>query len=97
MNKFSDGFPTSDDRDEIEELMINHVIEGLDMSSLVQFAREALYKAYADYTDNDLLEEVERFAPHLLEEYDDLEDEEETESSMMDEYIDQHRSNKEGL
>jgi hypothetical protein len=75
MNKFSDGFPTSDDRDEIEESLINHVIEGMDMSTLVQFARESLYKAYADYTDNDLLEEVERFAPHLLEEY----DEEETE------------------
>ena len=97
MNKFSDGFATADDRDEIEESLICHVIEGMDIDTLVQFAREALYKAYANYTDNDLLEEVERFAPHLLDEYDDEEDEDETESSMMDEYIDQHRFNKEGL
>jgi predicted Zn-dependent peptidase len=74
MNKFSDGFPTSDDRDEIEESLINHVIEGMDMSTLVQFAREALYKAYADYTDNDLLEEVERFAPHLLDLEEEIDD-----------------------
>jgi hypothetical protein len=75
MNKFSDGFATADDRDEIEELFICHIIEGMDMDTLVGFAREALYKAYANYTDNDLLEEVERFAPHLLDEYDE-EDEE---------------------
>lgn len=97
MNKFSDGFVTTDDRSDIEDSFISHIIEGMDMSTLVGFARDALYKAYADYTDNDLLEEVERFAPHLLDEYDDEEDEDETGSSMMDEYIDQHRSNKEGL
>ena len=71
MNKFSDGFPTTDDRDEIEESLISHIIEGMDISTLVGFARDALIDAYAKYTDNDLLEEVERFAPHLLEEYDD--------------------------
>ena len=92
MNKFSDGFATADDRYEIEESLICHVIEGMDIDTLVQFAREALYRAYANYTDNDLLEEVERFAPHLLDE-----DEDETESYMMGEYIDQHRPNKEGL
>ena len=76
MNKFSDGFPTSDDRDEIEESLISHIIEGMDMSTLVSFARDALYEAYSQYSDQDLLGEVDRFAPHLLdEEYDEDETE----------------------
>jgi hypothetical protein len=75
MNKFTDGFATADVRDEIEESLINHVIDGMDMSTLVSFARDALYEAYSKYSDQDLLEEVDRFAPHLLDE-DDEEDEE---------------------
>jgi len=75
MNKFSDGFPTSDDRSDIEDSLISHIIEGMDMSTLVSFARDALYEAYSQYSDQDLLEEVDRFAPHLLDE----DDEEETE------------------
>ncbi len=75
MNKFTDGFATADVRDEIEESLISHIIDGMDMSTLVSFARDALYEAYSQYSDQDLLEEVDRFAPHLLDE-DDEEDEE---------------------
>ena len=75
MNKFVDGFATADVRDEIEESLINHVIDGMDMDTLVSFARDALYEAYSQYSDQDLLEEVDRFAPHLLDEEDE-EDEE---------------------
>ena len=71
MNKDFDGFPTADERAEMEEMLIESVIDAMDMSTLISFARDALFDAYAKYTDNDLLEEVERFAPHLLDEDDD--------------------------
>jgi len=71
MNKDFDGFPGGVDRADMEEMLIESVIDGMDMSTLISFAREALFDAYAKYTDNDLLEEVERFAPHLLDEDED--------------------------
>lgn len=71
MNKFSDGFSTADERVEMEDMLIDSLIEDMDMSTLISFARDALFESYSQYSDHDLLEEVERFAPHLLDEDDE--------------------------
>ena len=54
-------------RSELELALAERIVEGMDMDTLVQYAIESLTRAYEDLTMPDLLEEVENFAPDLLE------------------------------
>jgi hypothetical protein len=44
------------------------VVEGMDLDSLVTYAVERLTDAYSEAEESSLMEEIEHFAPHLLEE-----------------------------
>jgi hypothetical protein len=46
------------------------IVEGMDLDSLVQFAYDVIVEGLGDMSVNEILEQVEANAPHLLEELD---------------------------
>ena len=55
-------------REELIEAFAEFVVEGMDMDSLVTYAIERLVVAYGQEDESHLIEQIEHFAPHLLEE-----------------------------
>jgi hypothetical protein len=55
-------------REELIEAFAEFVVEGMDMDSLVTYAIERLVVAYSQEDESHLIEQIEHFAPHLLEE-----------------------------
>ena len=55
-------------REELVQAFAEFVVEGMDMDSLVTYAIERLTEAYTESDESALMEEIEHFAPHLLEE-----------------------------
>ena len=53
-------------RIQLEEDLATEVVEGMDMDALVQLAIDHLSDFYKQCSDNELLAEVEEYAPHLL-------------------------------
>jgi hypothetical protein len=57
----------------IEQLIENYasdLVEGMDLETLVQFAYDVIVENLEDMSVNEILEQVEVNAPHLLEELD---------------------------
>ena len=57
------------DRDELQDNMINTIIDGMDMTGLCQLAYDYLNESYDKYSVDELIEEVEEYYPHLLEDW----------------------------
>jgi len=55
------------DRDQLQEDMINRIIDGMDIDGLCQLAYDYLNESYDKYSVDELIEEVEEYYPHLLE------------------------------
>jgi hypothetical protein len=58
---------------DIEQLIENYasdLVEGMDLDTLVQFAYDVIVENLEDMSVNEILEQVEVNAPHLLEEMD---------------------------
>ena len=55
----------------LEERMADHMVEGMDLDTLVSFAIDGLTSFYSRLSDAELLATVRDHAPHLLEETDD--------------------------
>jgi hypothetical protein len=55
-------------REALIEAFAEFVVEGMDLDSLVTYATERLTEAYTESDESALMEEIENFAPHLLEE-----------------------------
>lgn len=53
-------------RDELETLLAERVVEGMDMDTLVVYAIERLREAYRDLSSEELRLELQEFAPDLL-------------------------------
>ena len=58
------------DRDELQDNLINQIIDGMDIDGLCQLAYDYLSDNYDKYTVGELIEEVEEYYPHILEESD---------------------------
>ena len=56
------------DRDQLQEDMINRIIDGMDMDGLCQLAYDYLNENYDKYSVDELITEVEKFYPDLMEE-----------------------------
>ena len=57
----------------IEQLIEDYasdIVEGMDLDTLVQFAYDVIVENLEDMSVNEILEQVEVNAPHLLEELD---------------------------
>lgn len=54
------------DKEKLISDLAEHIVEGMDMDTLVTFAVEMLEQSYSDYTEDQLITEVQEWAPHLL-------------------------------
>ena len=55
------------DRDELQDAYINEIIDGMDIKDLMRLVYDQLDSNLETYTVNELIEEVEEYYPHLLE------------------------------
>ena len=54
-------------RETLQALLADRIVDQMDMDSLVTFATERLMDSYASLTDAQLQAEIEDFAPDLLD------------------------------
>ena len=55
------------DRDQLQDDLITRIIDGMDEQGLEQLAYDYLNDHYDKYSVNELIQEVEEYYPHLLE------------------------------
>ena len=55
------------DRDELQDAYINEIIDSMDIKDLMRLVYDQLDSNLETYTVNELIEEVEEYYPHLLE------------------------------
>ena len=56
------------DRDELQDTYIRELIDGMDHKSMYAFVYDTLNDNLDKYSVDELIEEVEEYHPHLLEE-----------------------------
>ena len=54
-------------RDELQDAYINEIIDGMDIKDLIRIVYDNLEQNLEQYTVDELIEEVEEYYPHLLE------------------------------
>ena len=54
-------------RDELQDTYINEIIDGMDLKDLIRIVYDNLESNLDQYTIDELIEEVEEYYPHLLE------------------------------
>jgi hypothetical protein len=54
-------------RDELQDAYINEIIDGMDLKDLIRIVYDNLEQNLEKYTVDELIEEVEEYYPHLLE------------------------------
>ena len=54
-------------RDELQDAYINEIIDGMDLKDLIRIVYDNLESNLEKYTVDELIEEVEEYYPHLLE------------------------------
>ena len=55
------------DRDDLQAAYINTIIDGMDLKDLIRIVYDNLEQNLEQYTVDELIEEVEEYYPHLLE------------------------------
>jgi len=55
-------------RSEIQQELINNMIDGMDHTTMWQVLFDFMDESYDKYTDDELMEEVNEYYPHILEE-----------------------------
>ena len=56
------------DRDNLQDAYINEIIDGMDIKDLMRIVYDNLEQNLEQYSVDELIEEVEKYYPHLLEE-----------------------------
>ena len=56
-----------ENRTRLQNELIEHIIDGMDISDLCVIVGEYLENEYDEYTDEQLVETVKEYAPHLLD------------------------------
>ena len=56
------------DRDNLQDAYINEIIDGMDIKDLMRIVYEKVEQNLEQYSVDELIEEVEEYYPHLLEE-----------------------------
>ena len=54
-------------RDELQNAYIESIIDGMDHKDLWQYVYDSLEQNFEQYSVDELIEEVEEYYPHLLE------------------------------
>ena len=55
-------------RNELQEAYIHQLIDGMDMKTMEQFVYDTLDESFSNYSEAELITEVEEYYPELLEE-----------------------------
>ncbi len=62
-------FPLTDmNRSELQQQLIDEMIDGMDHKTMWQILDSYMNESYDKYTDEELIEEVKEYYPHILEE-----------------------------
>ena len=57
-------------RDEVVDAYVERIIDGMDMGDLIEFAKDKMYDTLETYSDAELIAEVMRYHPDLVEDID---------------------------
>ena len=71
LSTFDHTSPMTDniiDRDNLQDAYINEIIDGMDIKDLMRIVYDNLEQNFETYSVDELIEEVEEYYPHLLEE-----------------------------
>lgn len=60
--------PHEQTRHDLTIALVNHIYDGMSLDDVHEFVCEHLYSSYSDHTDEELLDEVREYAPHLIDE-----------------------------
>ena len=55
------------DRDELQDAYINEIIDGMDIKDLMRIVYDNIEQNLDQYSVDELIEEVQEYYPHLLE------------------------------
>ena len=55
------------DRDALQDNMINQILDDMDIKTMMAILYDNMSNNYDSYTVDELIEEVEEYYPHLLE------------------------------
>ena len=55
-------------RSELQQQLVNEMIDGMDHKTMWQILDSYMMESYDKYTDEELMEEVKEYYPHILEE-----------------------------
>ena len=55
------------DRKELQEQLIQQILDDMDLKTMMAILYDNMNDSYSDYSDKELMEEVEEYYPHLLE------------------------------
>ena len=56
------------DRDELQDNLINQILDDMDIKTMMAILYDNMSNNYDSYTVDELIEEVEEYYPHLLDE-----------------------------
>ena len=61
-------FPLTDmNRSELQQQLVDEMIDGMDYKTMWQILDSYMMESYDKYTDEELMEEVKEYYPHILE------------------------------
>ena len=55
------------DRDQLQDAMINQILDDMDIKTMMAILYDNMSESYDKYSVDELIEEVEEYYPHLLE------------------------------
>ena len=55
------------DRDELQASLINQILDDMDIKTMMAMLYDMMDESYDNYSVQELIEEVEEYYPHLLE------------------------------
>ena len=55
-------------RSELQQQLVNEMIDGMDHKTMWEILDSYMMESYDKYTDEELMEEVKEYYPHILEE-----------------------------
>ena len=67
MTDFEKWLEDREPREKLQDEFIFRIVEGMDYKDLVSYAQDALTDYYSEMSDEQLVDEVKKFYPDLLE------------------------------
>jgi len=56
------------DRDQLQDAMIQQILDDMDIKTMMAILYDSMSEDYDKYSDEEIMEEVKEYYPHLLEE-----------------------------